>query len=119
MSDVLIVAKFKANIFFTLTDSERSTAAQQAKELFGGPGTPIAADVNWLYLGTPAGGDGGWVAIVTGEGYKNFSQHLTQGALSKFYDFDIWYLNTTFPPGLGAGATTMFEGMVPLGSHSW
>lgn len=121
MSDVLIVAKFKANAFFTHSDEEREMASQQARELFGDPAEPMADDVNWIYLGTPAGRGGGWVAIVSGESYKNFSQYLMrmQGALSKFYDFDILYLNRTFAHGLAGGEVTMLEGMVPLGSHSW
>ena len=122
MSDVMIVAKFNASAFFSLSEAEKGEARTQAVALFGsGTGDPIASppaqDVNWIYSATPVSGEGGWVAIVPGGlSYNRFSAYLT-GPLSKIYDLEIYYLNRT--ETTNGGASTTLDTMVPIDSHSW
>jgi hypothetical protein len=117
MKDVMIIARFNAGRFHTLDELETAKAHAQANKLFGDAGNAPAGEVNWVYIGTPDGGHGGWVAIITAESYNHFSR-LLRGSLSKMYDFEIYYLNRTYSGGAEGEATTIAS-MVPANSHSW
>jgi hypothetical protein len=117
MADVLIIARFNASRFHTLDELETAKAHAQANKLFGDGENAPADEVNWVYIGTPNGGHGGWTAIITGESYNNFSR-LLRGPLSKMYDFEIYFLNRTYSGGVEGEASTI-RTMVPANSHSW
>src|SRR5262245_9602702 len=116
MEDMMIIAKFNANGYLALNEDDLVQARAQASGLFGSGGNTPSDEVNWIYIGTPAGGEGGWTAIVTDACYSNFSR-LLKGPLSKLYDIEVHRLNRTHFNGIQGEANTVAT-MTPIGSHS-
>lgn len=116
MTDVMIVAKFNASRFYTLTELETVQVRAQANQLFGEAGNAPADEINWLYIGTPTGGFGGWVAIITEQSYENFTR-LLKGSLSKIFDIEISFLNRTYF-GESRSEVGTVATIVPAG-HDW
>lgn len=129
MSDyVMITAKFNAKAFFTTEDTELEGIREEAKRVFGvdpndpndnepdNPAEHYWKNVSWTFAGTPAGGEGGWLAIIPRDSFVEFSKHLR--GVSKFFDLDIQYLNRT-DPIFADRTTSTAKSMVPVNSAHW
>jgi len=119
---VVINAEFNFGAFVSLTPEEISEAKAQAQRLFGPSALdPVEIDeeerywekINWVFTGTPASGEGGWVAVMTLLSFETDFVPNFGPPLSDIYDLEIQYLHRTDP---GEGTENTFETMGPLGS---